>query len=50
MLLQEDNVKRGRWKVSIEEEIIFGKDEEPMGATVRNYKKGKIVLLNRPLQ
>ena len=32
------------------EEIIFGKDGEPRGATVRKYESGKPVTLNRPLQ
>ena len=50
VFLQEDNIKRGQWKVGIVEEIIFGKDGEPRGATVRKYEKGKIVHLNRPLQ
>ena len=49
VLLQEDNTKHGRWKVGIMEEIIFGKDGEPRGATVRKYEKSKIVHLNRPL-
>eukprot|EP00794_Sanderia_malayensis_P007346 gene7346-biopygen5937 len=50
VLLQEDNVKRGQWKAAIVEEIIYGKDREPRGATVRKYEKGKPSILNRPLQ
>eukprot|EP00794_Sanderia_malayensis_P006135 gene6135-biopygen5084 len=50
VLLREDNVKRGQWKVAIVEEIIYGKDREPRGATVRKYEKGKPSILNRPLQ
>ena len=48
VILQEDNVKRGQWKVEIVEEIILEKDGEPRGATVRKYEIGKPVTLNRP--
>ena len=50
VILQEDNAKRGQWKVAIVEEIILGKDGEPRGATVRKYASGKPVTLNRLLQ
>ena len=51
VLLQEDNIKRGQWKLAMVEEIICGKDGEPRGASVRKSGgKGKPEILNRPIQ
>ena len=50
VLVQEDKVKRGLWKVAIVEEIIKGKDGQVRGAKVRRAGKGKPEILNRPMQ
>ena len=52
VLLQEENVKRGQWKVAVMADVIYGKDRAPRGAVVRKSsgKRGRVELLNRPLQ
>ncbi len=46
VLIQEDNVKRGLWKVGIIEKLIVGKDGVVRGAAVRK-SGGKNAILNR---
>ena len=48
VLIHEDNVKRGLWKIVIIEKLITGKDGVLRGATVRKAG-GKRVTLNRSL-
>ena len=50
VLIQDDNTKRGMWKMGIIEEIIKGKDQNIRGAKVRKMARGKPEFLNRPLQ
>ena len=50
VVIQDDNVKRGRWKTGIIEEVIKGKDGNIRGAKVWKIGKGKPEILNRPLQ
>ena len=50
VLIQDDNAKRGMWKMGIIEEIIKGKDQQIRGAKVRKMARGKPEFLNRPLQ
>ena len=41
VLMQEDSVKRGLWKVGVVEDLIIGKDGQVRGASVRKVAKGK---------
>ena len=52
VLLKEENVKLGQWKVSVVDDVIYGQNEEPRGAVIRKSgcKLGKLGLLRRPLQ
>ncbi|XP_065060201.1 uncharacterized protein LOC135687544 [Rhopilema esculentum] len=50
VLVQDDNLKRGEWKVAKVEELIAGKDGHVRGAKVRRVGKGKYEILNRPIQ
>ena len=50
VLIQDDNLKRGQWKIGIVEHAIQGKDGHIRGAKVRKAGKGKLEFLNRPLQ
>ena len=52
VLLQEENVKRGQWKVAVVDDVIYGRNGEPRGAVIRKSggKRGKLELLRRPLQ
>ena len=50
VLIHEDNVKRGLWKMGVIEELITGKDGKTRGATVRKAGKGKSEFITRPLQ
>jgi len=34
-LLQEENVKRGQWKVAVVDDVIYGRNGEPRGAVIR---------------
>jgi len=51
VLLQEENVKRGQWKVAVVDDVIYGRNGEPRGAVIRKSggKRGKLELLRRPL-
>eukprot|EP00794_Sanderia_malayensis_P017130 gene17130-biopygen14746 len=48
VLIHEDNVKRGLWKVGIIEKLIVGKDGVVRGAAVRR-SGGKNAILNRSI-
>ena len=50
VIVQEDNVKRGSWKMAVVEDLIVGRDGVVRGAKVRLVRKGKSVFLNRPVQ
>ena len=50
VLIHEDNVKRGEWKMGVIEELITGKDGQVRGAKVRKLGRGKFEILTRPLQ
>ena len=50
VLVQQDGVKRGLWKLGRIEERIVSKDGCVRGCKVRVMTKGKPVHLNRPLQ
>ena len=52
VLLQEENVKRGQWKVAVVDDVIYGKDGEPRGAVVRKSsgRRGRLELSHRTLQ
>lgn len=46
----EDKVKRGNWKMAKVTEVIAGRDGEVRGARVRMIRNGKVVYLTRPVQ
>ena len=48
--MYDENTKRGQWKIGIVDELIFGKDGQVRGASVRLVGKGKLQHLSRPLQ
>ena len=50
VLVQEDNIRRGQWKMAVVEKLIKGKDGEIRGAVVRKAGKGKPQSFVRPLQ
>ena len=50
VLIYEDKVKRGLWKMGIIENLIVGKDGKTRGTTVRKAGKSKPELITRPLQ
>lgn len=50
VLIYEDNVKRGEWKMGVIEQLIAGKDGQVRGAKVRKLGRGKFEILTRPLQ
>ena len=50
VLIQDDNAKRGMWKMGIIEEIIKGKDQQISGGKARKIARGKPEFPNRPLQ
>lgn len=52
VLVYEENVKRGEWKLGKVERLIVGKDQEVRGARVKVSTRdtGKPVYLNRPVQ
>ena len=50
VLIYEDNVKRGLWKVGIVEELIAGTDGHVRGAKVRKPGRGKPEIVNCPIQ
>ena len=49
VLIQDDNVKRGQWKMRIIEGLISGRDGQVRGARVRRLGRGKLEFVNRPL-
>ena len=50
VIVFEENVKQGLWKIGKVEEVIRGRDGVVRGAKVKVMTKGKLVLLNRPVQ
>ena len=50
VLVQDENMKRGMWKIAIVEDLIVGKDDVVRGAKVRKAGRGKPDFICRPLQ
>lgn len=50
VLVKEDSIRRGQWRMAVVEDLIKGKDGEIRGAAVRKAGKGKPQSLVRPLQ
>ena len=50
VIVYEENVKWGFWKIGKVEEVIRGRDGVVRGAKVRVITKGKPVVINRPVQ
>ena len=50
VIVYEENVKRGFWKIGKVEEVIRGRDCVVRGAKVRVITKGKPVVINKPVQ
>ena len=50
VLIHDDNVKRGLWKMGVIETLIVGQDGKIRGAAVRKAGKGKSEVITRPLQ
>ena len=50
VLVSEDNVKRGKWRMAEVEKLVVGHDGEVRGAKIRVTKKGKRSIMSRPLQ
>ena len=50
VLIGDENVKRGFWKIGIVEELVVGKDGIVRGAKVKKAGKGKPDFVSRPLQ
>ena len=50
MVVHEDGVKRGLWKMGVVEGLICGRDKEVRGAHVRVITKGRDVHITRPVQ
>ena len=52
VLVQEEMVKRGMWKMAVVEKLIIGKDNQVRGATIRRVAKGKgkPEIIDRPIQ
>ena len=52
VLVYEENVKRGDWKLGEVEKLILGRDQEVRRARVRVHTKGtgKTMYLDRPVQ
>ena len=50
VIVHEDNVKRGNWKMAVVEELIARRDGVVRGARVRLAQKGRAVFLSRPVQ
>ena len=50
VLVHDDNLKRGMWKMAIVEDLIVGKDGVVRGAKLRKAGKGKPEFICRPLQ
>ena len=50
VLVFDERVKRGFWKVAVVERLIKGKDGVVRGAMVKMIEKGRTKFLNRPVQ
>ena len=50
VVVQDDNLKRGQWKIAVVKEVIKGKDGHIRGAKVCKAGRGKYEPLNRPIQ
>ena len=50
VVVYEDNVKRGNWKMAEVTEVILGRDGQARGAKVKMVRNGKVVHLSRPIQ
>ena len=50
VIVHEENVKRGLWKIEKVDEVIRGRDGMVRGAKVRVMTKDKPVLINRLVQ
>ena len=50
VIVYEENVKQGFWKIGKVEEVIQGRDGVVRGAKVGVITKGKLVVINRPVQ
>ena len=50
VIVHEDGVKRGDWKMGVVDGLIRGRDNEVRGAHVRVTTKGRVVNLTRPVQ
>ena len=51
VLVQDDNVKRNKWKLAVVDRLIKGDDQRTRGAWVRLAKKGKqMTKMKRPIQ
>jgi len=50
VVVHEDGVKRGLWKMGVVEGLICGRDKQVRGAHVRVITKGRDVHITRPLQ
>ena len=50
MIVHEDGVKKGDWKMGIVDGLIRGRDNEVRGAHVRVTTNGRVVNLIRPVQ
>ena len=46
----EENVKRGKWKMAVVENLIRGRDNVVRGANERVIVKGKPARISRPVQ
>ena len=50
VVVHEDGVKRGLWKMGVVEGLICGRDKETGGAHVRVITSGRDVHITRPVQ
>ena len=50
VIVHEDGVKRGDWKMGVVDGLIRGRDNEVRGAHVRVTTNGRVVNLTRPVQ
>ena len=49
VIVQDDNQKRGKWKLAVVERLIEGKDGVMRGAKIKLMGKGKPVRIERPV-
>ena len=51
VVIIEDSLPRGFWKLAVVTELLIGRDEEVRAATVRTHAKDrKVIFLKRPVQ